>query len=798
MVSEQTQSRIERLLATPEIRSTILISEKDEEDGTLLSISTQKNYDFTGLIDNMKMPLSAKAYYCVGWMKEFFDLVGDHNPNSNEIHLEKQDKKEIYDLYLAKFEGILDNEDIVSYSYFNRLWDKLFSHVRIREYKAVTGKCHFCAVLTEARGKSQKENVRARVTDMHALHRHRSTYMSERKRYYDKVKLAVNDPQNYMSIIIDGMAKNHTVLPHIANMKQFPCPLPMHLQGVIEHGQRFTLYRTFVNVNEDSNLAIHCILRQMEDRMQRFQKLPPTIFIQIDGGSENANKYVLGLCEFLVARRLTSKIYLTRLPVGHTHEDIDARFGKLWVYIRSKLALSPAEYTEAINNCFGTMKLPFRLEDIFVVPNYKALFEPYIDSKLSGYTKEEDTQLAWKFEAVEISEEKFPLGVRTMYRSYASNEVFEIINNENSDVPEVPYGVCFTKCRWQPVRRGQQGFGIPYDGLHLLQSFPIGPIIPASFQPGHLKEFQKCFDTIADEKWCGNSAPRAIRACADWLKFKEEIYPQTENAEEYLALKNNPMYVPLRETLWDYLDVVSFHADDDDSPDVATFQLQGPLHPRQDIDNAKFGMSILTSLQTLSSMDLFGGGDRMTAEARAIRHLIPLTAISMPSVITSLSSSTDMYIPPRVRLSNQDIQEIVHGNSSLSDIAKREMSKPLFYFDAYMELKATELKTRVQLRKIIVPGGGSNPNKTQLCNALVAADESELKQQQQQQQQQPQPPPLLQPQQRQRQQQQQQQRQQQQTTRNINTIIGEMRKNNNNNRRRATGSSHNSNNIIST
>jgi hypothetical protein len=243
--------------------------------------------------------------------------------------------------------------------------------------------------------------------------------------------------------------------------------------------------------------------------------------------------------------------------------------------------------------------------------------------------------------------------------------------------------------------------------------------------------------------------------------------------------------------------VVSFHADDDDSPDVATFQLQGLLHPRQDIDNAKFGMSILTSLQTLSSMDLFGGGDRMTAEARAIRHLIPLTAISMPSVITSLSSSTDMYIPPRVRLSNQDIQEIVHGNSSLSDIAKREMSKPLFYFDAYMELKATELKTRVQLRKIIVPGGGSNPNKTQLCNALVAADESELKQQQQQQQQQPQPPPLLQPQQRQRQQQ-QQQRQQQQTTRNINTIIGEMRKNNNNNRRRATGSSHNSNNIIST
>jgi hypothetical protein len=177
--------------------------------------------------------------------------------------------------------------------------------------------------------------VRQRITDMHALHR--STYMSERKVYYNKVFQAIIDPDNYMSIILDGMAQNHTVLSYIANMKTFPNPLKMHLQGVLEHGQSFTMYRTFQNLTNDTNLNVHCLLLQLEARIKRYGRLPPTLYIQIDGGSENANKCILAVCEFIVAKKLTSRIHLTRLPVDYTHEDIDARFGKLWTYIRSIL-----------------------------------------------------------------------------------------------------------------------------------------------------------------------------------------------------------------------------------------------------------------------------------------------------------------------------------------------------------------------------------------------------------------------------------------------------------------------------
>jgi len=51
-------------------------------------------------------------------------------------------------------------------------------------------------------------------------------------------------------------------------------------------------------------------------RIKRDGKLPDTIFIQIDGGVENTAKIFLALCELIVAKGLTKKIILSRLPVG--------------------------------------------------------------------------------------------------------------------------------------------------------------------------------------------------------------------------------------------------------------------------------------------------------------------------------------------------------------------------------------------------------------------------------------------------------------------------------------------------
>ena len=85
-----------------------------------------------------------------------------------------------------------------------------------------------------------------------------------------------------------------------------------------------------------ANGAIHCFLLQLEARIEKYGKLPDTIFFQVDGGPENANAASLAMCELLIAKRLTKRIYFTRLMVGHTHEDIDAKFGHLWYFVRQR------------------------------------------------------------------------------------------------------------------------------------------------------------------------------------------------------------------------------------------------------------------------------------------------------------------------------------------------------------------------------------------------------------------------------------------------------------------------------
>jgi hypothetical protein len=60
---------------------------------------------------------------------------------------------------------------------------------------------------------------------------------------------------------------------------------------------------------------------QIADRKKRDGgRLPPVLFIQMDGGSENVNQWMLAVLELLVSMKVFKKIYFNRLPVGHTHE----------------------------------------------------------------------------------------------------------------------------------------------------------------------------------------------------------------------------------------------------------------------------------------------------------------------------------------------------------------------------------------------------------------------------------------------------------------------------------------------
>lgn len=161
----------------------------------------------------------------------------------------------------------------------------------------------------------------------HAHLLHRLGFMREREAYYVKRAEAAS-PENLafariLSIIVDLEDSTKTGLPYLAKEATFTKQLDHHLTGAKIHGDHVHFFPTMNTVGKSANLTCFCILRSIEMFHEKHNRFPETTYIQIDGGSENANETVLALCELLVIKRFAHVLHLTRLPPGHTHDDID-------------------------------------------------------------------------------------------------------------------------------------------------------------------------------------------------------------------------------------------------------------------------------------------------------------------------------------------------------------------------------------------------------------------------------------------------------------------------------------------
>ena len=267
--------------------------------------------------------------------------------------------------------------------------------------------------------------------------------MGERREYAERRYLARQQPDKYMSTISDGMAQLHCLLPYFGNQYTVNVNYKQHIQGIINHGRTLTLYRTFNNICNGSNLAIHTWLLNLEAIYEGFGSLPDTIFAQIDGGSENANTTMKGICGLLVARGLTKKVVLSRLPPGHTHEDIDAVFGKIWKYLAGRAIYTPQGYQRALVESLKSRNIDVTIVNVLCVPDYRLYMKEYLDSTLTRCDKEKWSELQWIFESVGKND-LYPNGVKVVYRKYSANEVYIIdeltppLHGEQSEKNSLP------------------------------------------------------------------------------------------------------------------------------------------------------------------------------------------------------------------------------------------------------------------------------------------------------------------------------------------------------------------------
>ena len=107
---------------------------------------------------HMVIPNNTASVSCSTWLDTFFYFHGDSVPNSTEIHLEPMNKCDIYDEYCEDMERRC--EPYLSLKQFVSLWTRVFSDVKIREYKAVTGKCKTCAALSELRREAKSAQLK--------------------------------------------------------------------------------------------------------------------------------------------------------------------------------------------------------------------------------------------------------------------------------------------------------------------------------------------------------------------------------------------------------------------------------------------------------------------------------------------------------------------------------------------------------------------------------------------------------------------------------------------------------------
>lgn len=106
--------------------------------------------------------------------------------------------------------------------------------------------------------------------------------------------------------------------------------------------------------------------------------LPKNLYLQLDNtAKDNKNQYLMAFCSLLTARHIFKEVVVGFLIVGHTHEDIDAFFGKLSERLRRTDIYVLADLMKAFMDSQALTFIPEFVQEV-------ADFKSYIKGHLHG------------------------------------------------------------------------------------------------------------------------------------------------------------------------------------------------------------------------------------------------------------------------------------------------------------------------------------------------------------------------------------------------------------------------------
>ena len=164
-------------------------------------------------------------------------------------------------------------------------------------------------------------------------HRH---VKDERGVYHMMRKKAETNEDGWVSMIIDGMDQRKTNIPSAGGSRDRDDTetLQTRIIGVKVHGRGKFFYLIPPNFPHTDDIT-WSILFDVLNRLGLPSAETNRIWIQMDNTcAHNKTKLSVALLKLLVSRAGFKEAVLGFLPVGHTHEDIDALFSVIATYLK--------------------------------------------------------------------------------------------------------------------------------------------------------------------------------------------------------------------------------------------------------------------------------------------------------------------------------------------------------------------------------------------------------------------------------------------------------------------------------
>ena len=337
---------------------------------------------------------SKKKGAIASWLEDAKILM-DAMPDDGTFICHHPTRQELYNQYM------LDARDDTSgtlyechLDYFLAILRDSFPEIRLRKHCRFA-KCDFCG---EWKGKMHDQSVgaalRAEARARYTAHVEWA-HIRERGFYHKKKLQADKEPGKYMSIALDGTDQFPYGFPHFRQKQKNDgtgSRVKVHTQIAMVHGRPPMVFVATEDILGDPNLTIECLNRIFKrEEEQRPNGLPETLYLELDNCfRENKNTYTFAYLVWLIERGVFKEIFVSFLPVGHTHFDPDQFASRISVAVHDIDVTTIEQYVNILRNCY-TVKAASTVEPIQVtviedVLDHRALFNPTLDSKFPKAT----------------------------------------------------------------------------------------------------------------------------------------------------------------------------------------------------------------------------------------------------------------------------------------------------------------------------------------------------------------------------------------------------------------------------